>query len=975
MQKELRELDKKLAGIVCVDRPVLAAYATDASIYQQMPTAVAFPGVADDIPLLIEFAIKNGVGLIPRTAGTSLAGQVVGNGIVVDTSRFLTKILNVELESRTVTVQPGVIRDDLNHQLRSHRIHFAPETSTSNRAMIGGMLGNNSCGANSIVYGTTRDHVVEVAGYLSDGSFARFGPINEPELNKILGTNTEFGPGKIYKDIIKLLSKPDNQSAIHADFPAPAVKRRNTGYAIDALLKMKPFGGNAPLNLAKLIAGSEGTLFFASEIKLGCVDLPPKNSRLICAHFNNVYQSLMATRIAMQYAPTRCELIDHLVVEGAQRNRLLKQKTGFITGNPKAILMIEFRNDDAALLDSAAAKLVDELKQEKLGYEFPILSGSELDAAWQVRKSGLGVVNNVAGDKKPVALIEDAAVPIDSLPDYVRAVDELLSTQHHICCAYYGHAGAGELHIRPELNLKQQSDRDRLRAIATGVAEIVKKFGGSLSGEHGDGRLRSELIRFMLGDQCYDLIRQIKRTWDPNNVFNPGKIVDAPRLDVDLRCNHAIPKQPKQLFNFSESGSLLASVELCSGSGDCRKTHLSGGTMCPSYMATRNEYDSTRARANILRDFLTRPDVNDAFADLESVNDAKDVLQLCLSCKGCKTECPSNVDMAKIKAEFMHAYHQIIRPSLTTRCVADFEKTCQLLARIPLASRFLDGRIGVGLRHFAKIDSRRSLPALVKLNLRKRLRGFNQPSTKTYKKEVLFFIDEFSNWLDVEIGFAAITLLDRLGYQIKIVEHKESGRSAISMGLPEKAKGFAEFNVRKFAPLIRNGRILVGVEPSALLTLRDEYPDLVTETLRTDAQLLADNSFLIDEFLFEEFQAGRLDSSIFKGQELSVLLHGHCHQKALGSMANLKTLLEYIPGCNVKMLDSGCCGMAGFFGYQSDNYDLSMQIGELVLFPSIRKSREETIVVANGTSCRHQIADGTGRIAKHAVEVLAQCVK
>ena len=975
MQKQLKALNNNLSGQVYTDRPMRTAYGTDASIYRQLPLAVAIPKSLDDIQVLIEFANSHSVGLIPRTAGTSLAGQVVGDGVVVDTSRFFTQVLDIDHELRTVTVQPGVIRDELNRVLIPNGLYFGPETSTSNRAMIGGMMGNNSCGANSIVYGSTRDHVVEVAGYLSDGTFARFGPTNQNQLDKNLDGSGGEVCRRIYQTILSMLGDENNRDAIVENFPHSSVTRRNTGYAIDALLKSIPPRPDRPLNLAELITGSEGTLFFATEIRLRCVDPPAANSRLVCAHFDDVYQSLLATRIAMQYKPNRCELIDDLVIAGAQRNRMLRKKMGFVSGKPKAILIVEFRGDDVSVLDALSNRLCAEFRREKLGYEFPVLTGESADAAWQIRKSGLGVINNLAGDRKPVALIEDAAVPLESLPEYVKTVDEYLMSEFEIRCVHYGHAGAGELHLRPELNLKLESDRKKLREIAMGVAEIVKQFRGSLSGEHGDGRLRSELIRYMVGEQCYDLIQKIKQAWDPDNIFNPGKIVNPSKLDSNLRFDTPASKQPKPFFRFSDSESLLSSVELCSGSGDCRKSHLAGGTMCPSYMATRNEYDSTRARANILRDFLTRSDANDAFADVESAKESKKVLDLCLSCKGCKSECPSNVDMAKIKAEFMHAYHQIFRPGIATKMLSEFDKLCDVVTRIPFSKQLANGILASGLKRMAGIHPRRSIPFPNRNNLRKRLASVSPRPLEPRRGTVLFFVDEFTNWIDTDVGVLAVKLLEHLGYRVRTVAHKESGRSAISMGLPQLAKSAAEANVRTLGPLVGKECKLVGVEPSALLTFRDEYPDLVSDELRDEALRLAEHSMLIDEFLFEQLEAGRLEPKVFEQQNSNVLLHGHCHQKALGNIENLKSLLEFIPGCNVALLESGCCGMAGFFGYQADKYELSMQIGELILFPSIRDAEKSTVVVANGTSCRQQIADGSGREAKHVVEFLFQCLK
>ena len=971
MQNKIEKLNSLLDGEIHADRAFRTIYSTDASIYQQRPLAVAFPKCNEDIAKLIGFANENSIGLIPRTAGTSLAGQVVGSGMVVDVSRYLTKIIKVDSDAGTVAVQPGVIRDELNMELAKHNLYFAPETSTSNRAMIGGMLGNNSCGANSIVYGSTRDHVVKVDGFLSDGSFASFGPTDKNSLlDKLKRDDLQ---GSIYRTMVQRLSDPGLRARIVQNFPDAEVRRRNTGYAVDSLLDMEPFRGTEPLNLCKLIAGSEGTLFLATQITLNCVPLPAKHSLLICAHFKSVHRALLATQIAMRFHPSRCELIDDLVIAGASRNSALKRKMAFLSGQPRAVLMIEFRAGDDAVLNSMAQNLIQELRDAELGYCFPVLTGVNADSAWQVRKAGLGVVNNVIGDKKPTTLIEDTAVSLKHLPDFVQAIDAYLESEHTVSCVHYGHAGAGEIHLRPQLNLKLLEDRQRLRAIAVGAAEIVKKFRGSLSGEHGDGLLRSELIREMVGEECYALFREIKQTWDPNHIFNPGKITDAARLDQNLRTPSSLPEQPQTVFNFSESGSLLAAVELCSGSGDCRKTHLAGGTMCPSYMATRNEYDTTRARANMLRDLLTNSNVGAAFEDAQAVEDVRAVMDLCLSCKGCKSECPSNVDMAKIKAEFMHGYHQKKRLSLMTRMIADFDKNCQRISRMSFASSIASSSIfSPWIKGMAGIHPNRSLPRIAKENFRQRLSDRTAPVQVGSKGRLILFVDEFTNWLDVDVGVTAVGLLEKLGYEVNVVKHSESGRSAISCGLLDKAKEFAEKNVATLSPLVGETCKLVGVEPSALLTLRDEYSDLVSSEFRASAIHLAEHTLLIDEFLASEFRSGRLAPSVFKPLPQRILLHGHCHQKALSDFEDTIYLLKQIPDAEVDVLDSGCCGMAGFFGYQKDKYELSMQVGELVLLPAVREASGQAIIITSGFSCRQQIYDGTGRTALHPVEILAQ---
>ena len=683
MKEKLEQLARSLKGDLHADRKMRILYATDASAYREMPLAVAIPRDKDDIRKLIDFARMNGTSLIPRTAGTSLAGQVVGNGIVVDVSRNFTRILEVNAQEKWVRVEPGVVRDELNLHLKPYGLFFGPETSTANRAMIGGMVGNNSCGSNSVVYRSTREHLLEAKAMLSDGSEVEFKSLSPDEFhNKCEQDDLE---GRIHRSIRSMLSDYNNQVEIRKEFPKKTVERRNTGYAIDLLLDTAPFTAGEPdVNFCKLIAGSEGTLAFLTEIKLNLVDLPPRETGLLCVHFNNVDESLRANLIALKHGPTASELIDHYVLECTKDNAEQRKNRFFVQGDPGAILVIEFKKDTREEITAIAAVVEAEMRAAGFGYNFPLLFGEDTQKIWKLRKAGLGLLSNLPGDEKAVAVIEDTAVDVNDLPDFIRDFNVILK-KHGLYSVHYAHAGSGEIHLRPIINLKTEDGHRLFRVIAEEIATLVKQYKGSLSGEHGDGRLRGEFIRQMIGDRNYALLRQLKDTWDPQHIFNPGKIVDTPPMDSFLRYD-AGQQTPAfdTIFRFQDQ-DILQHAEQCNGSGDCRKSHLSGGTMCPSYMATRDEKDTTRARANILREFLTRSDKSNRYDNREIY----EVMDLCLSCKACKSECPSNVDVAKLKAEFLQHYYDANGAPLRAHLIARFTQLSRLGLIAPAIYNFV----------------------------------------------------------------------------------------------------------------------------------------------------------------------------------------------------------------------------------------------------------------------------------------------
>ncbi|MCW3089844.1 MAG: hypothetical protein JWP81_913 [Ferruginibacter sp.] len=969
MNQRLKALSEELEGEFYFDNTMRILYATDASAYREMPLAVAVPKSINDLKKLIHFARTENTSLIPRTAGTSLAGQVVGNGIVVDVSKYFTKIIELNQEEQWVRVQPGVIRDELNMFLKPYGLFFGPETSTANRAMIGGMVGNNSCGSNSVIYGSVREHLLEVNALLSDGNETVFKALDPEEFHaKCEGDQLE---ADIYKSIRSLLSNYDNQVEIRKEFPRKSIERRNTGYALDVLLESAPFTlGAEDFNFCKLIAGSEGTLAFMTEIKLHVNPLPPKEIGLLCVHFNSINEALRANLIAMQFRPGASELIDHYILECTKGNIEQNKNRFFVLGDPGAILVIEFARSNREEIVTIAATVEAAMRTVGLGYHFPLLFGEDSKKIWTLRKAGLGLLGNLPGDEKAVPVIEDTAVDVGDLPAYIAEFNEIL-LKYDLHAVHYAHAGSGEIHLRPIINLKTVEGNRLFRTIAEEIATLVKKYNGSLSGEHGDGRLRGEFIKQMVGPKNYELLKTIKRTWDPSNIFNPNKIVDTPPMNTMLRYTPG-QKTPgfKTVFRYHNQ-DVLQHAEQCNGSGDCRKTELSGGTMCPSFMATKNEKDTTRARANVLREFLTNSDKINRFDHKEIY----EVMDLCLSCKGCKSECPSNVDMAKLKAEFLQHYYDANGVPFRSKLIANFVASAKLGALAPHLYNFMVTTPAISniIKRLVGFGIKRSMPTLYSTTLMswyKKRKSEKAGATQGTGKKVYLFCDEFTNFNDTAIGIKAIQLLERLGYEVVIPEHGESGRTWLSKGLIRDAKKIVNKNILQLSKIITSKSPLVGIEPSAILTFRDEYIDLADEEHLVAAKELAKNVFLIDEFIAAEIDKGNIDQSLFTTEKRLVKLHGHCQQKAISSVVSSVKMMSFPVNYTVETIPSGCCGMAGSFGFEKEHYDISMKIGELVLLPAVRSQSEDTIIAAPGTSCRHQIKDGTGKRALHTIEVL-----
>ncbi|MEM6725963.1 MAG: FAD-binding and (Fe-S)-binding domain-containing protein, partial [Bacteroidota bacterium] len=855
-----------MSGSIAFDALHRNLYATDASIYREYPLAVAFPKTIKDLQELISFANEHQVGLIPRTAGTSLAGQCVGSGIVVDVSKHFTKIQELNVSEKWIKVQPGVIRDELNRFLKPHGLFFSPITSTANRAMIGGMVGNNSSGTNSIRYGVTRDKVMELEVLLADGSIAKFQTCTKEDwIKKCQQDNLE---GQIYRHLDQLRQDKSIQSALDAEMPKPSIHRRNTGYAIDVLLRKEQ------INLCDLICGSEGTLALITSIKLKLDPLPPPENVILAAHFDNVLDSLKATQVAMRNQPFACELMDRIILDCTKTNLKYRQHRAFVKGDPAAILLVEYRANHPGEAKQQAIHLAEALQKAKLGYHYPIIPKEKTVQTWQLRSAGLGLLANIPGDAKAVACIEDTAVALEDLPDYIREFETLMESYDQRA-VYYAHAGAGELHLRPILNLKDPADRNRLKHISEASAELVKSYQGSLSGEHGDGRVRAPYIPLMVGPIIYEAFRQIKSVWDPKHIFNPGKIVEAKAINTDLRYDGQQSEGPDTtIFDFSSTEGLLRMAEKCNGSGDCRKLSGSGGTMCPTYQATRLEQDSTRGRANLLREYFSR-DQKIHGLGREAV---KSALDLCISCKGCLHECPSNVDMSSLKAEFLHQYHNDHGVPFSTRMIGKMGQLHRLAIKTPGLYNWVNRfpLFANPIKKMMGIDPNRDLPLLATTSVRSWYKKHQGLRPKNPAQTLFFFCDAFTNFQDADIGIKAIRLLYRLNYDVQIINHPESGRVALSKGLLDQARRFANQNVELFSPFVQTDRPLIGLEPSAILSFRDEYPRLVSDHLKPAAEQLAKHSLLIDEFLAHEVQTG----NIRRVMKLELLQNGVLPPKA-----------------------------------------------------------------------------------------------
>lgn len=955
----------QIRGEILCDSLHKTIYSTDASAYKERPLGVVYPKDAEDIQSIVRFANENKISLIPRAGGTSLAGQVVGDGLVVDISKYMNQILEINPHKRWIRVQPGVVLDEVNIFCKPYGLFFAPETSTSNRCCIGGMVGNNSCGSHSLIYGGTREHLLKAEVVLADSSIATFEDLDRQEVeNKISEDSLE---GRIYCGVVAMLQHQDNQREILDNFPDRSLTRRNSGYALDELLESDLFdpSSDQKFNLCKVLTGSEGTLAFATELTLNLEPLPPENKAVIAVHFNTLEESFEANLVALAFKPVAIELIDGKILDLSKQNISQNRNRFFIEGDPRAVLIIELAEESKEDLNEKSQKIIEALKEKGMGYHYPILYGDDINRVWQLRKAGLGLLSSMVGDAKPVSVVEDTAVAPERLPAYMAEFADMMS-RWGLSCVYHAHISTGELHLRPILNLKQESGKRLFRTIAGECALLVKKHRGSLSGEHGDGRLRGEFLPILFGDKVYTLFKEFKAIWDRDNIFNRGKIVDTPAMDVNLRYLKS-DLDIDTYFDYSKQGGFIRAVEQCNGSGDCRKSELFAGTMCPTFRATRDEANVTRARANGLREALLSGDPDKIFENRDTLK----LLDSCVSCKACKSECPSNVDMTRYKAEYMQHYYQKSRVPLRTLLIANIDRINGAMIHISAIynSVVRDRVLGGIIKSSLGFASERKLPTLYKYSLKKWYRR-NNIEVKDPKATVYLFADEFTNYMDVEVGISFIKLLNRLGYNVIIPKHVDSGRAQLSKGLLKSARRRANANVEFLHNIVDSNTPLVGIEPSTILSFRDEYQDLVDSRLKAAAVALSKNALLYDEFIVREIERGNVREDQFTHEYKKIKLHGHCHQKSLASVEPSKVMLSLPKNYEVDIIPSGCCGMAGSFGYEKEHYQLSMKIGETTLFPQVRESSLDITISAPGTSCREQIHHGTSRKAYHPIELL-----
>ncbi len=961
----LDELAEELSGEVFTDDVSRKLYATDASPYQKLPLGVIRPRSPIDCVKLVHFAAERGIPLIPRGAGTSLAGQCVGEGLVVDFSRHLNQILVIEPAAGYGIVQPGVVPADLNARLKTDGLMFAPDPSTQNQCNIGGMVGNNAWGGHGVRYGTTRDHVIEIEAVLSDASIVRFGPVDDADLQRKLAAETL--EGHIYRRVYHAIDR--HRDTLLDRYPSARGIPSNSGYALDRLAQGRPWNPEGgPFNLAPFLCGSEGTLALITEITVNLVSIP-KTRCLVCAHFRSVDEALRAVGSALDMVGlSAVELLDRELLQLTRHNPSQNRNRFWLDGDPGAVLLIEFSGEQDDVLTEQAHGLKQGLRKQGLGYAYPEFRGRQLEQVWDLRRAGLGLLMGMPGPRKAVTGIEDTAVAVADLPDYIGAVQALMR-RLGIDCVMYGSVSMGLVHLRPKLDLSKRSERETFASLLDEIARLVAHFGGSISAKHGDGRLRAAWLEATLGKEVVDLLRAVKAVFDPEGIFNPHKILDPPPVLADLRAaNEQSPGLKRTYFDWSSAYGLLGATKQCNGSGACRKSARQGD-MCPSYMATREELDGTRGRANLLRQALSSADPRVAFTGDELYR----ALDLCLACKACKSECPANVDMARLKAEFLQHRHDRFGTPWRTRLIGRFTRLSRFASVAPdLSNRLLASS---AVKRLLGMDHRRTLPTLAHTRF-SRWFGDHRPSPEAGQRgQVVLLNDPHVEYYEPDIGCAAVDVLEHLGYRVLLTPCLSSGRVEISQGLLRAARSTLASSLERLRPYVLEGLPIVGLEPSELLTFRDEARDLVRGKGRRElAGKVAENTFLFEEFIVRQTDKGIWDSSRCEDGGQHVLAHVHCHQKALVGTQTSVDALTAIPAIAVEVIPSPCCGMAGSFGYAAEHDALSMAIGELVLFPTVRSATPGTVVVASGASCRQQIAHGTGVRALHPAQLMAQCL-
>ena len=998
-----RELKKLVSGEVRFDAFSRVLYSTDASIYQMEPVGVVVPRSVEDVLAVLQVASKNRVPVLPRGGGTSLAGQTVNHAIVMDFSKYMHSVLEVNQEEHWARVEPGIVLDQLNRHLAPLGLQYAPDPTTSNRACVGGSIGNNTCGSHSVIYGKTVDHVLELHAVLSDGNEAHFKPLDGPELEAALaGSGLE---SEIYRQVRHIAQ--ENRDEILARYPK--IMRRVSGYNLDDFLSdgdslsatPKPFGPRSELeirspkgqafNMARMVVGSEGTLCVVTEAKVNLVPVPARKA-LAVLHFNDIVQACEATWEILQHRPAAVELIGRMILDRCRSSLGFARLMDFVEGEPDALLVVEFSGDSEAELVGRLGALKEDMERRRLGYAcVNLLEPARQANVWALRSAGLGLLMSTRGDSKPLPYVEDTAVDPQKLGEYVKRFDEIVKA-HGTTAGYYGHASVGCLHIRPLVNLKTSEGMDKMVSIASDVSDLVLEYGGSLSGEHGDGIVRGVWTEKMFGPKIHQAFREVKQAFDPHGIMNPGKIIDCPPMTENLRFGsdyRAASLDTK--LDFSQDSGYAGVVEMCNGMGACRKMT---GTMCPSYMVTREEEHSTRGRANLLRAVLSGALPGETLASRRLY----ETLDLCLECKACKAECQTGVDMAKLKYEFLDRYNEAHGLPLRARLFANINSLSRLGSRFaPLSNWAAANPLSKFILHrFLGIHGQRTLPSFVRPTFPEWFNSRMTSPTLSYGhpspagggsegegKTVVLFNDTFMNFNYPKVGIAAVELLERAGFRVVLAcperDRKSDswccGRPMISKGLLDKARAHARHNVGLLYPYAEQGIPIVGCEPSCLLTLRDEYPDLLSETEdHHKARAVAAHSYLIDEFLTMLREKGDLALEFSDVSSRKVLFHGHCHQKALVGTQHSVAALR-LPGYQVEEVNSGCCGMAGSFGYEKEHYDISQAIGRERLFPAVEAKGEDWEIAVMGISCRQQIEHGTGRTARHLVEVLRDAIR
>ncbi len=951
------KLRREVEGDVLFDAFTRGRYSTDASHYQIEPIGVVIPKTEADIHRAIQVSADAGVPVLPRGGGTSQCGQTIGEAVVIDVSKHFNRVIDLDVDARHVSVEPGVVLDQLNRELAPHGLMFPVDVSTSSRATIGGMTGNNSCGARSIVHGTMRDNVAAIDAILADGTEMHFGPL-PADINN---AGMSVAAATLAKDMLAIGDREKAEIATRF----PNVMRRVGGYNIDALVAE---GRNAPVNLAHLLVGSEGTLGFSTKITLDLAKTPTHKVLGVC-HFPRFYAAMESTQHIVKLGPSAVELVDRTMIDLARDIPVFRQTVDrFVQGEPEAILLVEFAGEDRNDLLRRLRELVELMAD--LGFPGGVVEATEPSfqkAVWEVRKSGLNIMMSMKGDGKPISFIEDCAVRLEDLADFTDRLTKIFH-DHGTTGTWYAHASVGCLHVRPIVNLKQEAGAKMMREIAEKAFEIVREYKGSHSGEHGDGLVRSEFHEAMFGTRMVDTFGEVKKRFDPDGLFNPGKIVGPSKMDdrdlFRFKPGYSVPPMDTA-FDWSDWGGFSGAVEMCNNNGACRK--FDAGVMCPSFRATGEEKHLTRGRANTLRLALSGQLGDGAFTSPEM----HDTMKLCVGCKGCKRECPTGVDMAKMKTEFLHHYNKKHGLTLHDRIVSYLPRYAHTASKFGTILNLRDKIPGLaGLSEkLLGFNAKRTLPQWRRDHFESEMKAVG-PIDGT---PVVFLADTFNRWFEPENARAAVNVLMAAGYRVHLPEPPSGqrplccGRTFLASGLVDEARAEIVRTMAALEPFLAKGMPIIGLEPSCLFTFRDEALAMLPGQ---SSEQLAEAAVLFEEFIAKEQAADRFKLALKKTPFRRALLHGHCHQKAFAAMGAVETTLRLVPDLEVETIESSCCGMAGSFGYRPENHDVSMKMAEASLLPAVRGAGADTILVADGMSCRHQILDGEGREAVHVARVL-----